>query len=299
MPRRCPSCRVGVPDPRWTCGACGWAATFDQEIACLAPAVAVGDPGFDTTAFARLAEHEARSFWFRARNRLILHVIETRFPSVRTMLEVGCGTGFVLQALSRALPDATLVGSELHLDGLGYARSRLGRRVELQQMDARTMPYDREFDLIGAFDVLEHVEEDEQVLREMYRSCKPGGGILVTVPQHALLWSDADVAAHHKRRYARGDLLAKLRAAGFEPVRTTSFVSLLLPLMMASRLKEWLRRGAYDPDRELSLPGPLDALLERVMDLERSLIRLGLDLPFGGSLLVAARRPQSEKGCSP
>ena len=64
-------------------------------------------------------------------------------------------------------------------------------------MDARRIPFEDEFDVIGAFDVLEHIKEDEQVLVQMHRAVKSGGGIMLTVPQHMFLWSEQDVQAHH------------------------------------------------------------------------------------------------------
>jgi SAM-dependent methyltransferase len=71
--------------------------------------------------------------------------------------------------------------------------------VELFQMDARRFPFLEEFDLIGAFDMLEHVKEDEEVLSQMYQATRKGGGILLTVPHHPFLWSASDYLARHER----------------------------------------------------------------------------------------------------
>jgi len=79
------------------------------------------------------------------------------------------------------------------------------------------------------------LRDDELVLSEMFRATKPGGGIIVTVPQHQFLWSVVDEHAFHKRRYSRVDLVSKVERAGFRVARVTSFVSLLLPLMLLSR----------------------------------------------------------------
>ena len=153
------------------------------------------------------------SFWFRVRNRLITDLVRRYFPTAERVLEIGCGTGYVLQALRTALPQSCLLGSEIYANGLPYAARRLGPEVKLFQMDARDIPYATEFDLICAFDVLEHVAEDERVLHELYRALRPGGGVLLSVPQHQFLWSKSDEISLHKRRYRRGELESKCRKA--------------------------------------------------------------------------------------
>jgi SAM-dependent methyltransferase len=157
-------------------------------------------------------------------------------------------------------------------------------------MDARRIPYEQEFDAIGGFDVLEHVDDDERVLAECRRALRLNGSLLVTVPQHPWLWSAADDYAHHVRRYSRSELVANLRRAGLEPVRVTSFVSALLPLMAASRVLERRARRPYDPTAEHERSARLRAPLAAVMRAEVALIRRGLSLPAGGSLLAVATR---------
>jgi SAM-dependent methyltransferase len=105
--------------------------------------------------------------------------------------------GFVLEAIRSAFPRLRLVGSELFPEGLDYARRRL-HDVELLQLDARALPFENAFDVVGAFGVLEHIEEDERVLGEMRRAARRG--IVLLVPQHPRLWSDADTIGHHVRR---------------------------------------------------------------------------------------------------
>jgi SAM-dependent methyltransferase len=180
----------------------------------------------------------------------------------------------------------SLAGSELFPEGLPFARRR-APGAELFQMDARAIPFAAEFDVAGAFDVLEHVEEDERVLAELHRSVRPGGGIVLTVPQHPWLWSAMDDLAQHQRRYTRRGLVARVRRAGFVVERATSFVSALLPLMVLARLR---RRRVADPMAELRIAPALNRAFRAVLDAERALIGRGLSLPAGGSLLVVARR---------
>jgi SAM-dependent methyltransferase len=278
------SCERRLHGTSWTCPSCGFAPSVLDGILRFSPEPR-GD-GFDPAAFARLVELEHGSFWFRARNRLLIWAMERYFPSAHSLLEVGCGTGYVLEGLHRALPHLRLTGAELHLQGLEHASRRV-EDVELLQMDARAIPFDREFDVSGAFDVLEHIDEDEQVLEGLFRAARPGGGLILTVPQHLWLWSATDDYGEHKRRYARAELVSKVTAAGFRVRRVTSFVSLLLPAMAATRMLARAHRP--DPYSELRATRA-DAKLERVLDFERSLIIRGKDLPVGGSLLLVAGR---------
>ena len=243
---------------------------------------------YDAALFEALAAVEPESFWFRARNRLIVSTVQRYFPDGRSLLELGCGTGFVLEALRDALPGWRLVGSELYEEGLAVARRRLPE-LELVRLDARSLPYREEFDVVGAFDMLEHVEEDEAVLGQMHAAVRAGGGVALLVPQHPRLWSAMDEVAHHVRRYTRRELVGKVRRAGFAVERATSFVSSLLPAMVASRAARRLSRKPYDPVAELR-PGALNGVLERILDGVRRLIERGVSLPAGGSLLVVGRR---------
>ncbi len=273
----------------WRCPFCHWQAAVLNGWPAFAPELAQGGAGFHVEGFEELAGAEQGSFWFRSRNQLILWALRTYFPSAQSFFEVGCGTGFVLSAVAAANPGMRLAGSEIFAEGLRFAAQRLPG-VELMQMDARTIPFVDEFDVIGAFDVLEHIAEDEVVLGEMFRALKPGGGLLVTVPQHMFLWSATDEQACHARRYSAPELRAKVGRAGFEVLRQTSFVSLLLPAMLLTRRKKKIRRESI-ASCELQLPKLLNSMLGQIMRCEHFLIRQGASLPCGGSLLLVAGKP--------
>jgi SAM-dependent methyltransferase len=245
--------------------------------------------GFDETYFQHLPRVEERSFWFRSRNALIIWALRRYFPHAQSMLEVGCGTGFVLRGVRDALPQMRLVGGEPFEAGLAVAAQRVPD-AELMKLDARELPFREEFDVVGAFDVLEHIDDDERALAAMYGALRPGGGLLVTVPQHPRLWSAVDEYSHHVRRYRRDELPTKLRDCGFDVLRQTSFVSLLLPVLVLSRLR-FRDKKDFDPLAEFRAPPFVDSALGWVLTAERTLIRSGLSLPAGGSLLVVARRP--------
>ena len=285
----CLQCGSAFAHSSWSCPACGFSPVQTGRCVSLIPGGLAKPSGYDVSFFPQLAELEEHNFWFRARTALITWALGSYFPAASKFLEVGCGTGTVLHGVSRAFPAMELFASEPFVEGLAFAQQRV-RHATYLQMDGRAIPFAEEFDVIGAFDVLEHIDEDEAVLAQMHRAARKGGGLLLAVPQHQFLWSPQDDAAGHVRRYNASDMRVKLERAGFTVRRMTSFVALLLPLMLASRRGKRKHGARCDPLDELRLNRPLNAVLSAVMTLERGLIRGGLSLPAGGSLLAVAEK---------
>lgn len=287
--KRCLSCQHNFSSSATDCPACGVSPVLEDGFQLYAPDFSKGGGGFKSSYFPELARLEGQNFWFRSRNQLIVWALTKYCKDFQSFLEVGCGTGFVLSGVSREFPGATLLGSEIFTAGLGFAAARLPS-VKFIQMDARNIPYRDEFDVIGAFDVLEHIEDDVTVLREIRAALKTDGFLFITVPQHGWLWSPVDEYACHVRRYSASGLHKKLESVGFDIVRSTSFVSLLLPAMLLSRVKQRRAQSSIDPADELKLSGCLNAFLYKVMQAEVGFIKCGVNLPFGGSRLVVAKR---------
>lgn len=286
--KSCFACRKIITEEGWRCSQCG-AEPARIEGFLRIPAEPEAIASFPEDAHEDLDLRQERSFWFRERNALIVHLLRRFFSQADSLAEVGCGTGFVLAGIIRANPALRCLGGELFLSGLRAARRRLGPNVPLLQMDARVIPFEEEFDVVCAFDVLEHIDDDRAALAEIFRAVKPGGGILLSVPQHPWLWSRADDLGCHKRRYRRSELANKVREAGFEVLFQTSFVSILLPAFILQRLS--LRaNGAQSTDTGLTPPPILDAALGGILWLERASIALGMRYPVGSSRFVVARR---------
>jgi SAM-dependent methyltransferase len=194
-----------------------------------------------------------------------------------------------LKHIENRFPDLRLGAGDIFLEGLIFARKRLSRTT-LIQMDIRSIPFEDEFNVVGMFDVLEHVTEDEAALKEVYNALKSSGGLIITVPQHPAMWSAIDEVSFHKRRYTRSELRNKLIRAGFEIIRITSFVTLLLPLMIVSRyLKKSSIHDAGSID-EATISSSLNYLLGKICAIELPIIKAGVSLPVGGSLLAVAKK---------
>jgi len=289
----------------WVCESCGHALQERDGIPLTAPALADTLTGFDPADFTFLATAELDHFWFAARRRLIIGLVDAYFPEATRFCEIGCGSGNVIGALTASRRWSRIVGTEIHTAGLSLARPRLPGQVELLQADARRMPLRHAFDLAGCFDVLEHIDRDEEAIAGIAAALVQGGGFIATVPQHPSLWSVSDDIAHHQRRYVRGELEAKLERAGFEVLFSTSYTVLLLPMMALARVRS--RKAAPDQDprelarREFNIQPRLNRILQGILDVEVKLTLRGMSWPIGGSRVVVARKRAdtgSDKGTS-
>ena len=287
----CLHCKYIFSFDEWTCPSCGHQPERLNGIEAHAPEFANGGEGFKPEYFSELSRLEAENFWFRARNELILWALRTYKPDASTFLEVGCGTGFVLSGIARTCPKLALSGSEIFLAGLSHAAERVPS-AHFMQMDARRVPFVEEFDAIGAFDVLEHIKEDETVLAQLHSAIKPGGVLLLTVPQHPWLWSASDEYACHVRRYTRAEIEQKVLTSGFELLRSSSFVTSLLPAMMLSRILGKNKTKDFDPTSELKINIVLNKIFYGLMMLDIAGIKFGMNYPLGGSRLIVAKKPR-------
>lgn len=285
----CLTCANVLTSQNWLCEVCGYEPFQENNIITHAAELAHGGGGFKAEYFTELAQLESANFWFKARNQLILWALRKYKPDAQNLLEVGCGTGFVLAGIAKSFPNISLSGSEIFLAGLVHATNRVPQ-ANLMQMDARRVPFVDEFDTIGAFDVLEHIEEDTTVLSQLHTALKPRGVLLLTVPQHPILWSTADDYACHVRRYSGKEIEEKVINSGFEILKSTSFVTSLLPAMILSRLVQNKNLEEFKPANELKINPFLNKIFYSLMVTELTGIKLGLSYGIGGSRLIVAKK---------
>lgn len=256
-----------------------------------------GESAFDPSFYASLFAIEEKHFWFRARNRVIATVVSrvtSRLAPGYRVLEVGCGTGSVLHVLESTCTRGSVLAMDLLPEGLRYAHRRT--RCPLVQGDIHRAPFRVSFDVIGAFDVIEHLSDDARPLADMRSLLKPGGALVVTVPAAPSLWSYFDDAAGHFRRYTRSSLVCALEGAGLEVEYATPFMTAIFPLVWLGRrlaaLSSRERARAHDlTEAELRITPLVNEVLARVLSQEARLIERGRVLPVGTSLLAIARRP--------
>lgn len=286
----CNSCNARFDSSGWTCPKCGYTPPEINGFPALAAESADSSEGFHPGYFEQLSSLETGNFWFQSRNTLILYLLGKHIPNLESFLEIGCGTGFVLAGIASAFPSAALTGAEIYDTGLQYAAHRVSG-AQFMQMDARNMPFETHFDALGAFDILEHIEEDSVALKQMFSALKPGGILILTVPQHPGLWSSQDERACHVRRYTATELKQKISSAGFEIVDKGSFVALLLPVMWLSRrCGKTGKANHQDPMAELRVGKITNFILSAIMSVELLLTRAGIRFPAGGSLFLVAKK---------
>jgi SAM-dependent methyltransferase len=237
---------------------------------------------------------ENTHWWFLGRRRIFLRLLSGYVMPQETalILDVGCGTGTTLGYLS---PYGRGVGVDIARSALEYTRRRgIGRVV---QSAASNLAFgDDAFDLICALDILEHVDDDSRALRECYRTCKPGGLMLITVPAYRFLWGRQDEISRHRRRYVASDVRQRAAEAGFSVRRLTYFNTLLFPIIAGIRLfRRWhgpRPRETLRSDFSMTQPGLINDLLAAIFAAESLLLRY-LDLPFGVSILCIAEKQDS------
>jgi SAM-dependent methyltransferase len=238
----------------------------------------------ERVVYQQMAELDDRHWWYRARRRILADLIrrEARPPANAQILEIGCGTGHNLAMLGEF---GHVDGVELDDEARALSEKRLGRKVMSSPLPELAEVSDRHYDLIGAFDVIEHIEDDAAALASIATKLKSGGKFVMAVPAHQWMWSAHDVVNHHKRRYSRRALKALIDGSPLRLEKIGYFNSLLFPLAVAERAASKLR-GKENADVALP-PAPLNAALETVFRVERYFVGR-LPLPVGLSLFAVA-----------
>ncbi|MFC1881664.1 class I SAM-dependent methyltransferase [Thermodesulfobacteriota bacterium] len=286
----CTHCGLQFSDSGWKCPHCKYRPENKNGLDLLAPHLIQDYRGYKGSFYDPLSDFEENSFWFEHRASVILWAYRIFFAKSESFLEVGCGSGRILCSLSSKFPDISLYGADILPQGLALARNRC-TDATFFQMDARSMPFINEFDVIGAFDVLEHISEDERFLSQLYQAVKPGGGILLTVPQYQWIWSKEDELMTHVRRYSKRNLFQKVSQAGFHYLWSSSIFCLVFPAIVFKRkLMPLCGAKKIEFENVISTPKLLNLFFRALCRFEFSLLETVNRIPFGGSLILAARK---------
>ncbi len=223
-------------------------------------------------------------WWYRARSELLETVLGDHLGSPERVLDVGSADGPSVRWMRGRHRHVSL---DLFPEGLRPGEGVCG--------SATALPFrDGAFDVVAAFDVVEHCRDDAAAVSELVRVLKPGGRLLLSVPAYAWAWSDHDVRAGHHRRYTEAQLVGLVEGAGPRVLRSTHAFGAVFPLFVAERLVRRLRRAAGRPveSRLTPVPGRLDRVLMGLCGLDRRLLRRR-DLPFGSSVFLAAIKDEA------
>lgn len=239
----------------------------------------------------KMARLEDRYWWFVGRRFIVLMLIRSFWKpksNPALILDLGCGTGGSFSLLRNF---GVVVGLDNSWLALSHARKRDMKHLTLG--DALSLPFvDNSFDLVATLDVLEHLEDDRQALKEIWRVLKPEGKVVFTVPAFMSLWSVHDIALAHKRRYLWNEIHDKVVQSGLKLLHLSYAICPLLPIVFVFRkIQNSLMRNKKPATALIELPSPLNRLLIALLKLEAALIPL-VRLPFGVSLVGIAEKQQ-------
>lgn len=238
---------------------------------------------------------ELEHWWLRGREHILKTIIRHKLDyadcddaNCKKILNVGAATGRTSEWLT-SFGDVSSVEYSAECARMAEQFTKMPITVA----SAEDLPYpDHHFDLVTAFDVIEHIEDHSLAVSELLRVTKPAGNVLVTVPAFPLLWSEHDEINQHYRRYSRGQLLALF--SNSVVLQHGYFNSILLPPIAAARLLSRATASLHSKDEkapksdfERTRTSFLDPLFATLMRFEGTLIRLGLRLPAGVSEYIA------------
>ncbi|GIF75171.1 class I SAM-dependent methyltransferase [Asanoa siamensis] len=231
----------------------------------------------EATEIRKLAALEDRHWWYAERRALLARSLRALGARPGAALDIGAAGGGNTRVLRAH--GWRPVALEYSAEGASVARER---GLSVIRADARTLPVgDGALDLVTAFDVLEHIDEDHEAAAEIFRVLRPGGTVLIAVPADMKLWSAHDVAVGHVRRYDRAGLRAVIEKAGLVVDELWSWNVLLRPVAA------WRRRNSTGSDLD-DIAAPVNLGLRAVVAAERYLPVKSLP---GVSLMLRAHRP--------
>lgn len=225
-----------------------------------------------------------KTHWlFRVRRNIFLYFIKKYSLNGSKIFDFGCGSGYLMGELQKTGYDG--YGVDFEKEAIEHGLSSGIKNLTLGSGDKIERP-DKSFDMVTAFDVLEHLENERPVVEELARVLKPGGKMIITVPAYMWLWGVQDEVSHHFRRYTVGSLVKVFKNfTELRIIRKTYFVTFLFPAIAVVRLiSSWFRIKNRKSDFEISNP-VLDAIFYFIFNLEFYFLKF-ISFPFGVSILL-------------
>jgi SAM-dependent methyltransferase len=232
-------------------------------------------------------EIQKKHWWFVTRKNIVLDFIERYRPDSDHLkiLDIGCGSGLMLDALDRI---GQTYGMDMSDEAINFSKEIFRGRVEKGSLPDQ-LPYQRNFfNLVTALDVIEHIDNDVDSIDAIRSLLVPGGKCIFTVPAYMFLWSSHDEVNEHKRRYTLPELKEKLVRAGFTVEKISYYNTVLFPVVFLVRmLNNLLKR---DGGSDMDMPGGvMNFVLKKLFGIEKYLLRY-FNLPFGVSVLAVVRK---------
>lgn len=288
---RCTKCTLGVFVEKidgLKCNSCGFEILVQDNFIAFHPELSGVHSGLADIIFEDVVQVENKHFWWHARKNYIKKIFGKYVKFNEEIIEIGAGTGDVAKFLFDRGYKNISVG-EVHLRGLKFLNKEFVKKK--YQFDLTKVPFYEHFDVVCMFDVLEHIDDDELAIRNVFNMLKPNGKIVITVPAHKWLWCNQDRIASHRRRYEIGQLVKMLHKNGFEILKSSAFFISLLPFMFLRTVIDSDRSFVKNEDykNRFKVHPFINFVLKKILNLEVSLI-LNTSLKYGGSILVVAQK---------
>ena len=279
----CPKCQEKLckNEDRYTCPSCRKDYPIINGIPYFHKDIDSEDYNLDDYAIEidKIANAEKNHFWFKSRRNLILQVFNKFVSKKDKVIEIGAGTGSIARMLSNAKYDLSI--GEIHPNGIEYARKNNDKNLPIYQFDIMNNPFKNHFDVVGLFDVLEHIEDDTLAINNISKMLNGGGKIVLTVPAHMWLWCEEDEVSNHFRRYELNTLKKLLIDEGFTIKYATNFFISIVPLL-------YLRTKSKSSD-EISINPIVNFILLTVSNIENKILEF-LTSKIGGSIIIVAEK---------
>lgn len=262
------------------------------------------DDEYDESGFDVLIQMQREHFWYRGRHKILLNILKeeiAKHPGATTGLraiDLGGGCGGWLEYLHThdASMFRELALGDSSMRALTLAEPVVGSFATRYQIDLLDLSWIGEWDVVFLLDVLEHIKDHDEVLRQAYKIVKPGGLVFVTTPALNFFWTYNDQLAHHQRRYSKQDFFALGECTDLEVLRTEYFMFFLSPALLLSRilfrppalatpeqLRDHLARTHRIPAK------PLNNMLTMALSIEAFMVDF-VDFPWGTSILAVFKR---------
>ncbi|VVT29549.1 methyltransferase domain-containing protein [Hoeflea sp. EC-HK425] len=264
-------------------------------------AVAHREDEYPEAGFDILKRMQADHFWYIGRHRFLLNAVQihTDTNSDLAAIDMGGGCGGWIRYLLENAPSLynELALADSSMLALQAAQDVIGESTHRYQIDLLNLDWNERWDNVFLLDVIEHIPDHVEALKEVAKSLKPGGLVFITVPALKVFWSFSDELSEHQRRYSKADFSALAVKTGMELLDARYFMFFLSPLYWLSRLKRIPANLSAEDKLEIQnkmsrIPHPIvNTLLSAVFSAETP-IGHHLAFPWGTSLLGIFRKPR-------
>lgn len=273
---------------RLYCNQCDFQGVIEDDALYFDTKVIEDHEDFNSNILDRIFEDEEKNFWHINRKAFIKRLFLKYVNKSDKIIEIGAGTGNVSKMLIDN--DFNVAIGEMHKKGLDYSK-KYGIK-ERYQFDLTKSPFKEHFEVVGLFDVLEHIEDEKGALLEIYQMLKPGGKVVITVPAHNWLWNRKDAVNYHKRRYNLKDIKKLFISLGYEIIEARNFFVFLIPFLFIRKIMNRddgseINENEFAEDKRVN--PVLNALLDKLLKFEFFLLK-NSSPSIGGSIAVVAKK---------